>query len=261
MAFDYTNYVELEYLSSDGTGQYIDTGIQINNYAVGLKLETKMTFNAIPNEMQLLFGTGYRSSSTNPTVLNYGVGYYSTTSSTNFMIMLGQTVSSSVFNSNVAIDLNNVSEIIHTKSAVSQNTYTIDGASITRNGNFSSSYLPLKIFCGTNAGSTGTRNAPRYFSNSRLEEYFRISQNDNLIAEFIPARRISDDELGLYETVSETFFTNQGAGTFTGRDLPSSSNIYVYDNDTWKKGTPYVYDNGTWKQGKPYVYDNGTWKS
>lgn len=261
MAFDYNNYTELQYISADGIDQYIDTGLNVNNYASAFRLETKMKFNSIPNSYSLLFGTGYRSSDTNPTVLNYGIGYYSSASATNYAIVLGQTVSANAMDSNAPIDINNPSTIIHTKSAITQNSYSIDNNLTSRTGNFASSYRTLKIFCGINASSSGTRNAPYYFSNSSLYEYFRIYNDQTLIAEFVPAKRKIDNEIGLFETVTEAFFTNQGTGTFTYGELPTSNDIYVYDNGTWKRGTPYVYDNGTWKRGTPYVYDNGTWKS
>ena len=47
---------------------------------------------------------------------------------------------------------------------------------------------------------------------------------NNLIFNGVPARRDSDDEIGMYDTVTNTFFTNAGNGTFTaGPDL----NVYM----------------------------------
>ena len=43
---------------------------------------------------------------------------------------------------------------------------------------------------------------------------FSIKENDVLIKEFIPCYRKSDEEIGLYDTVSKTFYTNAGTGTF-----------------------------------------------
>ena len=261
MAFNYNDYIELQYISADGIDQYIDTGLNIYNYASAFKLETKMKFDSIPSSYSLLFGTGYRSAEeTNPIVLNYGIGYYSSTSTTNYSITLGQTIGANNFNSNAPIDINNPSTIVHTKSAASKNSYDIDGITVSRNGNFSSLYRTLKIFCGVNAGSSGTRNAPYYFSNCSLYEYFRIYNGETLVAEFIPAKRKSDGEVGLFETVSETFFTNQGTGSFTYGEYPSTENIFIRENGTWKKGISFIKDNGEWKKGVPYIKTNGTWK-
>ncbi len=49
---------------------------------------------------------------------------------------------------------------------------------------------------------------------------------NGVVSNFVPARRNSDNSIGLYETVSGTFFTNAGTGTFiAGPEL--SSNIYL----------------------------------
>lgn len=41
-----------------------------------------------------------------------------------------------------------------------------------------------------------------------------IREKDRLAANFIPCYRKSDDEPGMYDTVSKTFYTNSGTGTF-----------------------------------------------
>ena len=45
--------------------------------------------------------------------------------------------------------------------------------------------------------------------------YVQIYEQNTLVRNFIPVRRNSDGELGMYDTVSDTFFTNTGSGTFT----------------------------------------------
>jgi len=47
-----------------------------------------------------------------------------------------------------------------------------------------------------------------------------ISQGSNVIRNFIPCYRKSDNEIGLYDLVNNVFYTNQGTGTFTkGKDV------------------------------------------
>ena len=46
--------------------------------------------------------------------------------------------------------------------------------------------------------------------------YFKAYQNDIIVRDFIPARRNSDDVIGMYDTVSGQFFTNSGTGNFAG---------------------------------------------
>ena len=44
--------------------------------------------------------------------------------------------------------------------------------------------------------------------------YFRLYSNNTLVREFIPAKN-SSNVVGMYDTVSKTFFTNAGSGSFT----------------------------------------------
>lgn len=46
--------------------------------------------------------------------------------------------------------------------------------------------------------------------------HFKIWLDDNLRFNGIPARRDSDGEIGMYDTVTNTFFTNSGTGEFIG---------------------------------------------
>ena len=53
--------------------------------------------------------------------------------------------------------------------------------------------------------------------------YAKIYDNNVLVRNFIPAKRNSDNVVGMYDTVSQTFFTNAGTGTFTagGEAVPT----------------------------------------
>lgn len=44
----------------------------------------------------------------------------------------------------------------------------------------------------------------------------KISQNSQLVRNFIPCKRIVDNEIGMYDLVSKEFFTNAGSGSFIG---------------------------------------------
>lgn len=45
--------------------------------------------------------------------------------------------------------------------------------------------------------------------------YFAIYEDGSKVQELIPCRRKTDGELGMYDTVTDTFLTNAGTGTFT----------------------------------------------
>ena len=54
-----------------------------------------------------------------------------------------------------------------------------------------------------------------YPSKARIA-YVKIWENGRIIKNFIPARRDSDGEIGMYDMVSRTFFENAGTGEFIG---------------------------------------------
>ena len=45
--------------------------------------------------------------------------------------------------------------------------------------------------------------------------YSKLTQDNELVRNFIPCKRNSDNVLGVYDTVDGVFYTNQGTGTFT----------------------------------------------
>lgn len=47
----------------------------------------------------------------------------------------------------------------------------------------------------------------------------KIWDDGTLVADFVPAKRDADDVLGMYDLVSETFYTNAGSGTFVGGEF------------------------------------------
>ncbi|MBP9999318.1 MAG: hypothetical protein KBT14_01320 [Proteobacteria bacterium] len=53
-----------------------------------------------------------------------------------------------------------------------------------------------------------------YYSATRLYHTWLRRQNGTYVFDFIPAKRDSDNEIGMYDTVTNTFFTNKGTGDF-----------------------------------------------
>lgn len=88
------------------------------------------------------------------------------------------------------------------------NTYTIDSSYIAWN---SAENLWLFGVHRTTIGNWGTRTI-RYF------KYW--GKDDNLLRDMIPCYRKSDNVIGMFDLVSQTFFTNAGTGVFTvGEDI------------------------------------------
>ena len=44
----------------------------------------------------------------------------------------------------------------------------------------------------------------------------KMYNNSTIVRDFVPVKRISDNEYGLWDKVTKTFYTNAGTGTFTG---------------------------------------------
>ena len=69
--------------------------------------------------------------------------------------------------------------------------------------------LPIFLMARNNNGSVDRKCKVRIY-------YWAAFENNTKMIELIPAMRKSDSVLGMYETVSGSFLTNAGTGTFVG---------------------------------------------
>ena len=80
---------------------------------------------------------------------------------------------------------------------------------------FGSSVCPLYLFSAYTGASDGSRSNVKFSFEGR---FYSLTADDGSGArrlDLVPALRKADNAVGLYDRVSETFFTNQGSGTFT----------------------------------------------
>lgn len=84
------------------------------------------------------------------------------------------------------------------------NTVYINNTRITT-GSIGSANSSLYLFA--------VRNIERTIAKMRMYEC-KIFKAGVMVRHFIPVRRRSDDTICLYDEISQTFFTNQGTGTF-----------------------------------------------
>lgn len=67
---------------------------------------------------------------------------------------------------------------------------------------------------------------------------FILYENGEIIRNFIPAKRDSDDIIGMYDIVNDVFYTNLGTGAFISgeaiADNNKITNIYLKKNSTWQ---------------------------
>lgn len=80
--------------------------------------------------------------------------------------------------------------------------------------------ISIGVFCWHR--STGAE----YINKGARIYYLKAYNGDNLALNLIPCYRKSDNEIGMYDTVSQTFYTNQGIGTFTKGDDVFSDEVY-----------------------------------
>ena len=177
-------YTKLQYLQSSGAA-YIDT-----QYTGNQNTEI-ITKSLVTTTGRYVYGASTSSNARAITAYVSASGNWRMASS-----------AIAVSNSS-AYTINKIHNTKHNKNGV-----WVDGVQIgsyTNITNFTTPYS-LLVF-GGNTGSPGGNSGVRIYALS-------IKENDSLKRNFIPARRNSDDVVGMWDTVSKTFFTNSGTGSF-----------------------------------------------
>ena len=192
-------YQEVEYLESTGT-QHINTEHLVQSE----KIRIVASINATPSygEQDLI---GNQDSATGRFILGfyrYYVFLFARDSQGTEQNVTSETFPNEA--SNFVIDA--VYDLQNETKSLSVNGETYSG-SHTRS---IISTAKLKLF-------QNGQNSNKFVGKTR---YLKIYEDDNLLFDFIPCYRKSDSEPGMYDTVSGTFFTNAGTGTFlVGNDV------------------------------------------
>jgi len=174
-------YKKLEYIESSGT-QYITTSFVMNTATDTLQVKYE---NLGTTNYKWGFGT-YTNSITGDSI---GVSTGSNLTTDNLYYNGSRSISSSYLTG------------VHTFLADS-NGVSIDGTNVQSFINFTTtSYLSL--FCFESGQNKGTY---------RIYSYIHTRDGNELI-HLIPAKN-SSDVIGMYDTVTNTFFTNAGTGNF-----------------------------------------------
>lgn len=183
-------YTQLEYIKSNGT-QYINTGFKPTS-------NTRVVMNIEPLEVpSILAFFGTRDSSSPTASLTYNAWATNTTH-----------IRSDYFGSSI---LSNETNIL-TKGIIDKNKNILTGYGQTITNTASTgkecSYSLFLLACN----DMGTA---KYYLKSILYSC-KIYDNGTLIRDFIPVKRISDNEYGLWDKVTKAFYPNSGTGAFTG---------------------------------------------
>lgn len=182
MAFDYVNYYRLEYLQTVGT-QRIDTGIQ--GYCE-FELDFQLTSPGTAG-YNSFFGSRQDGATNRFGCFNYNGIFH-------FMIGTGNTW-------NIAVDTNR--HLIHFNSSLFTDNGTEYAVSLP-GGSYGTRNFWLMWCNGLSAGGNGYWYYAKFWDS-----------NGTLIRDYIPAQRKSDNVLGMYDAVNDTFTVNSGSGSFT----------------------------------------------
>lgn len=192
-------YQRINYIESTGT-QWINTNLSAQN---GYKIKCSASFANGANKnisgiqtgggAKRAFGPWCASQTGNKFSLGIGVG--------------GAVNTDKIYNINQKYELE--------ANLSATNPYlTVDGVNATFTaspGGALSSAIPsgdIYLFALNNGGSVATGFV------GKLYDKIQIFISDVLVREFIPCYRKSDNVVGLYDTVNNIFYTNQGTGNF-----------------------------------------------
>lgn len=206
-------YKKLEYLKGEGS-QYINTGI-IATSNVKLVLDYE---NGSTGGKWIIGGrTAYQSADSIGIHINFNNTY-----------TIVNSASRDITNDINIRDINSrhILELSGTAFVVDDVTIATYTNSIT-NGTY-----PIYIFSCNSGNAADSR-----MSNGKLYSC-KIYDENNLIGDFIPVMRITDNVVGLYNILNDTFYTNQGTGAFTEKELGIASKIdsnnILYVNDFYE---------------------------
>ena len=191
-------YQRVEYIQNSGT-QYIDTGWH-NDFDIN-------------TEIKLVY---------KPTVLGYRYALISSYSTSNHLSYEINAANQSRLYAN--------NSDIHMNSGVTSSNFNIDviswnNKSYTQTLNGVSYSSTSNSLTGKSAGSAYlfVDNAKRFstFNHALQIQYVSIKENNVLVRSFVPCYRKSDSVIGMFDVVTNAFYTNAGTGSFT-----KGSNVY-----------------------------------
>lgn len=196
-------YKKLKYIQGD-LNSYINTGLMPKNL-IGYDVEVK--FQPSTGYINMIFG-----------VLNKN--NISNTSTTFGLYTQGEYNYSSNFENKTS------------KTEGVLKTYTLT------NAQENSLEVPIYLFAGNiiNTGEVGT---PYYLSDISIYYFKVFDTDDNLVMHLIPAMS-TNNEIGMYDLISEQFFYNQGEGTFGYEIEELEVNDYTEIEYIESTGTQYI---------------------
>ena len=238
---DYANgvpvgYRVLEYIESSGT-QYIDTGINADS-DLGIDFKYQFTSTTPKQRIGAIFD--------NAVPVTTGASIY-----IRHHLNVDKNVGSDdridyyigIFDDNLEL-LNPIDTNIHTFVLDTVNDrYIVDGNTNTYNADNFDTHLNYWLFM------RNSNNSDLYSPSSMRIYYFKMKYDGTLVRNLVPVQRISDNEIGMYDTVNHRFYTNDGTGAFTAGSVidacepttfvcTSDANMNIFGDDMCMIDTP-----------------------
>ena len=174
-----SGYTGLEYIESTGT-QYIDTGLTRGKFVHDIAFTTVSNNNLMGNAA--------------------GAGWYwgqLRNASGNGYELANRTITEMNSTERRVVEYDNLDSARMILSAGGQTvTYSATGG-------ISYNYILFRIY-----------NSDQYHVSAKLWGFQAYDAKGKIVRDMVPAKRNSDNEVGLYDNVNDVFYTNQGTGTF-----------------------------------------------
>ena len=221
-------YTRLEYIESSGT-QWIEDTTLVNNFVTGA-IEVKLDLSRSNSGRFVGFTPTGSATSDRYTIF----GSLAVIASNHDIAMCYSNYTQWSDKTDNNIDLTKVSVVKYDFTSGSQKLY-IDG-DYNRESTFTASptatNYTFKMF--------KIHKDDGYQANARVY-YAKVYKGTELVRHYIPAKRNSDNVLGMYEVKTGIFLTNQGSGTFTaGSEISETSNEYIPVEYIESTGTQYI---------------------
>lgn len=127
------------------------------------------------------------------------------------------------------------------------NNATIDNSGITLN----STNTSIGLFAGS-----GTTNYCMFYGRMY---YAKIYDDGVLVRDFIPVQRVSDQEYGMYDRITGTFYGSVSSGKFTGSPLVSADDLEVSSRNLLRATAKPIAWSSVIGVSTPQLYGNRTW--
>ena len=201
-----STYSIIEYIEATGT-QYIDTGItghdglsvEFNFEALSrLSADNSTIIGCTNGSNQRMYLTLNNSSAAKPFLWELGAS--------NYYVLTDWSLSYCELNTKYHVNIS------WTKAS---SVLTIDGKDViplNNTLNFDDNNTNVFLFA-RNKGTSIDK-----YSHAKLYD-LKMYDNGTLVRNFIPALRNSDNAIGLYDTVTDAFFTNAGSGSFVAGNI------------------------------------------